>query len=266
MSHKRHLGIHLPGSADESPRITTSCRRKPRHVSPDVHPNLPIDRRCFHALVLKALLMFPLGMAAARATGATPRDAASIQALKEAAATEWRAHRRYVAYARRAKLDGYDGIAYLFTALAISELIHAQNYNRLLAMSGEEILEMESTQVPVTTTKDNVIDAANKELNSIENVYPDILQHVTAAGSEEAVLTVRYAWESHSQHLDIINKIRQWSPTHFEIVARRIDKTTERYFICQICGSTVKKIPQTTCPICANPARYYRPIDPDLFA
>jgi len=244
--------------------MTTRRRRKPRQVTPDVGSDP--DRRAFNALMLKPLLTLPLGLAATRAARAAPRYASSIPALKEAAATEWRAHRRYVAYVGKAKLDGYGGIAYLFTALAISELIHAQNYNRLLATLGEEILEMESTQAPVGTTKENVIDAANKELNSIENVYPNILQRVKADGPEEAFLAVRYAWESHSQHLDIINKIRQWSPTHFEIVARRIDKIADNYFICQICGSTVKEMPEATCPICENPTRHYRRIDPDIFA
>jgi len=185
--------------------------------------------------------------------------------LQTASAAEWRAHRRYVSYARVARTEEYDGIAYLFTALATSELIHAQNYNRLLVSYGEQTVEPGRPDVPADTTKANLIDAAEKEIRSIDIVYPDILRRVRIEAVDDAVLAVGYAWESHKQHRDIINKVRRWTPGHFEAVARRIHETTDRYYICQLCGSTLLEQPQADCPICRNSPRHYRQISPTLF-
>ena len=54
-------------------------------------------------------------------------------------------------FGRLAKADGYKGIAYLYTALATSELIHAQNYNRVLVKLGELPVESEVHEIPVGT-------------------------------------------------------------------------------------------------------------------
>jgi hypothetical protein len=43
------------------------------------------------------------------------------------------AYRQYAAFAKQAKADGYPGITYLFTALATAELIHGQNFEKILA-------------------------------------------------------------------------------------------------------------------------------------
>lgn len=230
----------------------------------DRHPAYP-DRRRFVALLVKAALVLPFGLMA-RPVRSASRYTTTIATLKEASAVEQGAHRRYVVYARKAQEDGYAGITYLFAALATSELIHSQNYNRLLSLLGEEIVELDATELPVATTKENLIDAANKELNSIQNTYPAILKQLEPEGFEDAIVNVRYAWESHKQHLGIINKIRRWSPDHFESVARRIDKAADHYYVCQICGSTVVEIPEEVCPVCEFPKRHYRLIDPELYA
>lgn len=224
------------------------------------------DRRRFTALLTKAALLLPFGMLAPSLGWTRSRYSVTIASLQKASATELGAHRRYVVYARKAKADGYTGIAYLFSTLATSELIHAQNYNRLLVLLGAEVVRHDSAEVLVASTKENLIYAANRELNSIKNTYPGILKEIEGEGFEDARVNVNYAWKSHKQHLDIINKIRRWSPRHFETVARRIDKATDHYFVCQICGSTVKELPEEVCPVCDYPIRHYRLIDPDLYA
>lgn len=58
-----------------------------------------------------------------------------------------------------------------------------------------------------------------------------------------------------------VGRIQRWTPSFFDIVARTIGEKTGRYFICQLCGSTVNKVPEGTCPICRNPPTQYRPIE-----
>lgn len=217
------------------------------------------------------LLAGTLGLSAAidipfcRLAAAAQPYVNSIAALRKGVATETAAHRRYVAFGRHAKRDGYQGLAYLYTALATSELIHSQNYTRVLATLGQLIDETETPEIPLGTAQENLIHAAESELNSIENTYPGLLQAVAAERHADSIATVEYSWASHKQHLDIIERIRRWSPSFFESVARTIDEKTDRYFVCQICGSTVTEIPGDACPVCKEPSSKYRLIPHDRF-
>ncbi len=221
------------------------------------------SRRQFIMAASAMAVLLPFGLRPHRLAVAAIAFAESIAALKKGVAAETTAHRRYVLFGRLAKADGYKGLAYLYTALATSELIHAQNYNRVLATLGELPVEPEVGEVPVGTAKENLIYAAEREVNSIENTYPDLLRLVEAEGHANAISAVRYSWASHKQHRDIIKKIRRWSPSFFETVARKIGENTDRYYICQICGSTVTEAPEDTCPVCKEPPGVYRLIAPD---
>lgn len=59
-----------------------------------------------------------------------------------------------------------------------------------------------------------------------------------------------------------LRKLQQYSPTLFEIVARTIDMKTGTYYVCQICGSTVHRIPSGRCPICKYASEHYRRVEP----
>lgn len=234
-------------------------------ADPTSIPSSDLERRRFVIAAGSVSLLGLLGLASCRTPAAAEGQAKSIAALKEGVAAETAAYRRYVEFGRYAKRDGYNGLAYLYTALATSELIHAQNYTRVLATLGEMVGEVEAATVPVGTAKENLIYAAERELNSIEKTYPDLLKAVEAEGHADSIAVVQYSWTSHKQHLDIIEKIRRWSPKFFESVAKKIDESTDRYFVCQICGSTVTEIPKDVCPVCKEPPSKYRLIPYDRF-
>ena len=99
-------------------------------------------------------------------------------------------------------------------------------------------------------------------MHSIDSFYPKLLEQLKPEGHDDAMNAVKYAWSSEQQHRDKIKQILRWAPTFFEKVARTIDEKTGRYFICQICGSTVNVIPAGTCPICKFPSAQYRGIEP----
>ena len=56
----------------------------------------------------------------------------TIAVLKSAYISEKLAYLHYVGYSRKAVEEKYSNIAYLFTAFAVSEKIHAENYKRIL--------------------------------------------------------------------------------------------------------------------------------------
>lgn len=187
----------------------------------------------------------------------------TVAALAQAREKEMATYYRYMDFGRHARTDGYRGIAYLFTAFATSELIHAQNFGRILSQLGVKLLPLakETANAP-GPTRDNLLAAVNSELESIDRLYPALLERLKPEAHADAIATVRYAWASEKQHRDIIQKIRRWSPTFFEQVARSIDEKTGTYFVCQICGSTTHAVPRDKCPVCAMPPLHYRRIDP----
>lgn len=189
----------------------------------------------------------------------------TIEVLREGATIEMGAHIRYAQFSHKADEEGYKGIAYMLTALATSELIHAQNYGRTLALLRAPIDYPQPQAPAVSDTKSNLIFAADAEINTVDNVYPDILERLKSENHEEAIQSVVYAWESHKQHRDIIKKIQKWSPDFFETVARRIDKNSDHYYVCKICGSTLYEIPTAGCPICEHPSTHYSLIDQRTF-
>ena len=186
----------------------------------------------------------------------------TIAAMRRARETETNVHYHYTEFSRRALQEGYRGIAYLFTAFAASEQVHAANFGRMLARLNAEPQPIPKPSVRVGSTRENLIRAADSEMASIETFYPQLLEQLEPEGHEEAIDLVRYAWSSEKQHRDKIRKIQRWTGAYFETVARTIDEKTDRYFVCGICGSTVHELPAALCPVCRFPPTQYRKIAP----
>jgi rubrerythrin len=186
----------------------------------------------------------------------------TIDAMHRARETETRVYYHYTEYGRRAQQDGYRGIAYLFTAFAASEQVHAANFGKILTRLNVELPPLAKPEIHAGTTRENLMRAADSEIASIEAFYPKLLEQLKPEGHEEATTLVRYAWGSEKQHLDKIRQIQRWTGAFFETVARSIDEKTGRYFICQNCGSTTNSVPANLCPVCKFPSSLYRGVEP----
>jgi len=219
-----------------------------------------IRRRGF--LVKLTLLLAGMAMLR-RVTAAAEAYPQTIAALAYALQRETDAHRRYVDFAAIAGQEGYRGIAYMFTAFAASEGVHARNFRSLIAQLGG-LAEPGPTAIRRGTTKEILIAALDDEIDSIDQLYPRTLEKLKPEGHLEAGRLVGYAWNSEKQHRALIQKIRRYSPLLFEQVAKAIDEKTGLYFVCQACGSTLNKVPSPHCPICTGgPEHYHRIAIPD---
>jgi len=222
-------------------------------------------RRTFlYNLAASGLLLTPVlwhpGAARAAAYEAT------IAALRQGVRGERKAYTRYRVFGADAAGKGYRGISYMFGAVALSELIHAQNYNRVLATLGQKREEPEEVLPVMGTIKENVITAMEAEITTIDEVYPALLADVRKDDLAIAVQNVQYSWASHVQHRDTLDKIRRYAPDYFESVARNIDENSERYYVCQICGSVQTELPADHCPICRRDPDNFDYVDPEMLA
>ena len=213
------------------------------------------------ALRIGTILAFPSLRVMALEQAPYPVTRAIIGRSREA---ELAACHRYEAFSTRAKVDGYPGIAYLFTALATAESIHGQNFEKILAGLGVELAPVAAREIQIGTTQQNLIKAAADELDSVDRFYPDILRQLKPEGFQAALTFTTYAWETEKQHLAILKSIKRWTPKHFEAVAGKIEKETGQYFVCHVCGATLVRMPKDKCPVCKSPADNLRKIEPPI--
>jgi len=185
----------------------------------------------------------------------------TIRALQERYADEVVAHRKYGAYATHALEEGYPAIAHLFKTLAASEGVHARNFAELLRELGQTPVRP-SPQVELSATREHLRQAASVEADEIDQEYPAILQRIEAEQHKRAIRFITYAWQAEQQHRELILKIRKGASWFFGMLVDRIEGNPARYYVCQICGSTLTELPTGQCPICDHPPEQYREVAP----
>ena len=152
----------------------------------------------------------------------------SEESLKEAFAGESHANRKYLAFAEKAKKEGYNQVAKLFLAAAESETIHAHNHLR--ALKG------------IRSTKENLREAVSGETHEFKNMYPEMLEKARAEGNKEAERSFKYALDTEKVHASLYQKLLDSLGT---------SKEEYPYFVCPVCGFTAEKEAPEKCPLCS---------------
>ena len=184
----------------------------------------------------------------------------TIAVLQTAYQNEIQAHVSYQAYAQKALSENYPSIAHLFVSLASSEAMHARNFRQCLSDLNIEVSEPKA-EIKVSSTKENLKNATQVELQEIDQRYPQFIQKIKSEKHEVALRNLTYAWESEKQHRALIEKIESGTGFLFGLLASRIEDKPFRYFVCQTCGSTIRELPKEACPICSVPASQYKEIE-----
>jgi rubrerythrin len=139
---------------------------------------------------------------------------------------ESQASLRYLAFAEKADQEGLPGVARLFRAVAKAELFHALSHLRASGLIGE--------------TMDNLKAALEEETNEFKKVYPAMIQDAVADKDLDARHSLEYAMSIEM----ILAKFLKGAldDPHADDGAA--------YYICPVCGNTVKGKPPAKCPYC----------------
>ncbi|MBC8208795.1 MAG: rubrerythrin family protein [Desulfobulbaceae bacterium] len=184
----------------------------------------------------------------------------TVQVLREGFLSETAAHNRYLEYMTRALAEDYGNIAYLFSSFARSEAIHARNYSRVLQILGVDCTLVQG-EFDIGDTRSNLKQAAARELEKIESVYPAYISRLEEEQFAQALLHCRYAWDAHRQHKDKLTQIMNYSGFFMGAVIRKLEDIDFDFFVCQVCGSTLDGQPQGDCPICGSSVDNYNNIE-----
>ena len=102
------------------------------------------------------------------------------QNLKDAFAGESQANRRYLYFAAKADVEGYNDVAALFRSTAEGETGHAHGHLEHLEECGDP-----ATGLPIGTTEENLRAAVAGETHEYTDMYPGMAKTAREEGFEE---------------------------------------------------------------------------------
>ena len=102
------------------------------------------------------------------------------QNLKDAFAGESQANRRYLYFAAKADVEGYNDVATVFRSTAEGETGHAHGHPEYLEESGDP-----ATGLPIGSTSDNLKASIAGETHEYTDMYPGMTKTAREEGFDE---------------------------------------------------------------------------------
>lgn len=159
--------------------------------------------------------------------------------LYEAFVGEAKAHRRLLAFARKADEEGYPDVARLFRAVAYAEGVHADMHLRLL---GETV---------VRSTEENLESSFERESTASGVTYPRFIQEAEAEGNRRAARAFAQARDAEEAHASLYKRA----------ISCMLREEPCSYHVCDVCGYVVEGDAPDECPICGAKREKFVRID-----
>jgi rubrerythrin len=160
--------------------------------------------------------------------------------LAAAFAGESQANRKYLAFAKKADVDGLPQLAKLFRATAEAETIHAHAH--LKAMGG------------IKSSMENLKTAIEGEAHEFKQMYPDFLEQARKDKNQKAEFSFAYALAVEEIHHGLYEKA-------LAAVEGGKDLPEADVYVCPVCGNTVEGQVPDSCPVCSVPGKNFTKIE-----
>ena len=108
------------------------------------------------------------------------KDSQTLENLKAAFAGESQANRRYLYFAQKADVEGYNDVAAVFRSTAEGETGHAHGHLEYLEASGDP-----ATGLPIGPTDKNLAAAVAGETHEYTDMYPGMARTAREEGFDE---------------------------------------------------------------------------------
>ncbi len=193
-----------------------------------------------------SLLAVAAGSAALLAVEPTApaQPKSTLENLQAAFNGESNARATYLAYAEKAKAEGYGKVANLFLAAARAEEIHAGNHKAVIQkMGGTATADLKAPKVG--STQENLQSALKGESYERDTMYPEFLAKAKKDGNAEAVQTLNLARNAEIEHARLyrqaIDNLPAWKGHG------------ATFYVCPVCGWTSSSLPAERCPSSFTP-------------
>ena len=104
----------------------------------------------------------------------------TLENLKAAFAGESQANRRYLYFAQKADIEGYNDVATVFRSTAEGETGHAHGHLEFMEAVGDP-----ATGEPIGSTSDNLKSAVAGETHEYTDMYPSMAREAREEGFDE---------------------------------------------------------------------------------
>jgi len=108
------------------------------------------------------------------------KDSKTEGNLKDAFAGESQANRRYLYFAQKADIEGYNDVAVVFRSTAEGETGHAHGHLEYLEETGDP-----ATGLPIGSTQQNLGAAVAGETHEFTDMYPGMARTAREEGFDE---------------------------------------------------------------------------------
>ncbi len=164
----------------------------------------------------------------------------TLENLKTAFAGESQAHTKYLYYASKARKDGYEQIANLFTETALNEKEHAKLWFKLMHGIG--------------TTSENLLDAAAGENYEWTEMYKEFAAQARAEGFEDIAAQFEGVAAIEKEHEERYRKLVANIENGVVFSAEG-----DKIWHCLNCGHLhIGKQAPEVCPVCDHPQSYFQ--------
>jgi rubrerythrin len=164
----------------------------------------------------------------------------TLKNLAMAFAGESQANRKYLAFANKARLEGFEQVAKLFRAAAEAETVHALAHFKELGA--------------VRSTAENLKAAIEGETAEFRDMYPKMIKKAEAEKATGARVSFKRANQVEEVHAGLYKGA-------LESVKAGKDLKKQDIFVCQVCGNTVGGKAPEICPICGAPKQQFKEIE-----
>ncbi|MEE8417497.1 MAG: rubrerythrin family protein [candidate division Zixibacteria bacterium] len=154
--------------------------------------------------------------------------------LKVAFEGECKAYMKYNAFARAAEKEGQGQIAKLFRALAEAEKVHALNHFAVMGESGK--------------VEQNTTSAIDGETYEFTQMYPAFIRQAEQDSHSRAAASFRGASAVEKIHGGLLS----------DALASLGRSKEEDYYVCTICGNTVRGAMPDKCAVCRATSDKFR--------
>lgn len=196
-------------------------------------------------LMMAAIAVLPLvilGTAhAAETTQGTTKTADNLQtAFNE----ESNAQSMYLAFADKAKAEGYMDVYRLFSATAKAEEIGAAYHAKIL--HSYNVTPKADVKTPVVkTTAENLKSVIERETNERNTLYPALIQQADVDKDAKAARAFKGAMAVRAEHLKSFTEALTNLPTW--------KNSGKKFMVCAECGYMTTDFSLVKCPVCSYP-------------
>jgi rubrerythrin len=179
--------------------------------------------------------------------------------LLKSFAGESQARNRYTYFASVAKKEGYEQISAIFLETADNEKEHAKIFFKYLEKSEGMPVEITASYPAgkIGTTAENLLAAANGELEEHSKLYPEFEKIARKEGFKEIADSYKEIAEVEEQHEKRYRKLLENVKNKKVFKKDKIVK-----WKCRNCGYVHEgKEAPDTCPACKHPQSYYEVLE-----